>query len=303
MQTNQHIAGETKTPMQGKGSVPSNAERVPAESPQTVIILNADDWGLNQPTTSRILDCVRAGALSSVSAMVFMDVSESAAATAREHAIDAGLHLNLTTASTGSQVSSALREHHARVIGYLRARKYHRVLFNPLLMNSFDYVVKAQVAEFTRLYGSLPRHLDGHHHMHLCANVLLAGLLPPGASVRRSKSWLPGEKGTAERMYRRLQTRFLNRRHRTTDYFFDLAPLDLDRLKKIAALAQNSDVEVSAHPEDEQEYRFLLNGGLARCLDNVTLAHGYHLRDRRTKLGAQIAEAGPRDAAIGADRP
>lgn len=303
MQRNHNIAGETNASTQVRRSARSDGDRIPPDAPQPAIILNADDWGLNDRTTRCILDCARAGSLSSVSAMVFMDVSESAAVIAREHSIDAGLHLNLTTAFTGSQPSSALREHHAKVVHYLRTRKYHRVLFNPLLMNSFDYVVKAQVAEFARLYGALPQHLDGHHHMHLCANILLGGLLPAGTNVRRSKSWFPGEKGAAERFYRRIQTRFLNRRNQTTDYFFDLVPIEQDRLKKIAALAHHADVEVSAHPEEEREYRFLLNGGLGEFVQNVAIARGYRIRSQRTPDSVRLAEKCPGDSATGADRP
>src|SRR5213594_3601887 len=62
-----------------------------------LLILNADDWGRDRGTTGRILDCALRGAVSSVSAMVFMEDSERAAAIARERGIDAGLHLNFTT--------------------------------------------------------------------------------------------------------------------------------------------------------------------------------------------------------------
>src|SRR4029077_20103780 len=62
-----------------------------------VLIINADDWGRSQETTDRIAECVAHGAVSSVSAMVFMEDSERSAVIARERGIDAGLHLNFTT--------------------------------------------------------------------------------------------------------------------------------------------------------------------------------------------------------------
>ena len=61
------------------------------------LIVNADDWGRDAETTDRIFECVVPGAVSSVSAMVFMQDSERAAGIAREHGIEAGLHLNFTT--------------------------------------------------------------------------------------------------------------------------------------------------------------------------------------------------------------
>ena len=55
--------------------------------------MNADDWGRDLQTSQMMHDCVRLGAVSSVSAMVFMADSERAA-DAPEERIDAGLHLN-----------------------------------------------------------------------------------------------------------------------------------------------------------------------------------------------------------------
>ena len=60
------------------------------------LVINADDWGRDRDTTDHTLECIRAGSVSSVSAMVFMEDSEGAAARAREqgigrHVPDAGL--------------------------------------------------------------------------------------------------------------------------------------------------------------------------------------------------------------------
>ena len=90
-----------------------------------MLIINADDWGYDAHTTTRALTCVERGSISSVSAMVFMEDSERAAAVARDRGIDAGLHLNLDTpfskvpmtAATwrntkpGSRVSFIVRSH------------------------------------------------------------------------------------------------------------------------------------------------------------------------------------------------
>ncbi len=55
--------------------------------------------------------------------------------------------------------------------------------------DAFREVFAAQFEEFTRLYGRVPSRLDGHQHMHLCTNMLVDGLYPAGARVRRNLSF------------------------------------------------------------------------------------------------------------------
>ena len=44
-----------------------------------LLIVNADDWGLDEGTNAAIVRCLQAGVVTSVSAMVFMRGSEAAA--------------------------------------------------------------------------------------------------------------------------------------------------------------------------------------------------------------------------------
>jgi predicted glycoside hydrolase/deacetylase ChbG (UPF0249 family) len=225
------------------------------------LIVNADDWGQDRDTTDRTLDCVRCGSVSSVSAMMFMKDSERAAAIAREQRIDAGLHLNFTTPFSAPGIPGKLAGHQQRVSKYLLRYRLSQVLFHPGLIRSFEYVVSAQRNEFTRLYGREPDRLDGHHHMHLCANVLLGGLMPPGTVVRRNFSFQPGEKSIGNRFYRHVVDRALARRHRLTDLFFSLQPLaPSGRLERIFARARRFVVEVETHPLNPAEYCFLTEG-------------------------------------------
>jgi len=230
-----------------------------------LLIVNADDWGRDREATDRTLECVRRRAVSSVSAMVFMEDSARAAAIAREIDIDAGLHLNFTTPFSDPGTPQRLVERQQRLSRYLRRHRFAQVLYHPGLNRSFDYVLAAQIEEFSRLYGAEPPRLDGHHHMHLCSNVLFGGLLPQGTLVRRSFSFQPGEKGFANLIYRKVVDRMLARRHRLTDYFFSLKPLEPpDRLRKIFSLAQQSVVEVETHPTNPEEYQFLSGGEIFR---------------------------------------
>jgi len=230
-----------------------------------LLIVNADDWGRDREATDRTLECVRRRAVSSVSAMVFMEDSARAAAIAREGDIDAGLHLNFTTPFSAPGTPQPLVERQQRLSRYLRRHRFAQAVYHPGLARSFDYVVAAQIEEFSRLYGAEPARLDGHHHMHLCSNVLFGGLLPPGTLVRRSFSFQPGEKSLANLIYRKVVDRILARRHRLTDYFFSLKPLEPPgRLRKIFSLAQQSVVEVETHPVNPEEYQFLSGDGIFR---------------------------------------
>jgi predicted glycoside hydrolase/deacetylase ChbG (UPF0249 family) len=236
------------------------------------VILNADDWGRSRGTTDRILDCRERGFISSVSAMVFMKDSERAAVLARERALDAGLHLNFTTPFSGQSFPAMLQEHQQRIARRLRRHRFAPVVFYPELIRSFEYVISAQFDEFARLYGGAPQRLDGHHHMHLCSNVVLGRLLPAGTVVRRNTSFEAGEKSLANRLYRRIVDRLLSRRHVLTDFFFSLTPLaPTQRLDRIVVLSRHSVVEVETHPVNEEEYRFL-TGGILHQINRPEIA-------------------------------
>ena len=240
------------------------------------LILNADDWGLDRETTERTFDCFRRRAISSVSAMVFMADSERSANLALENGIDAGLHLNLTAAFTAPRTPSRLMEHQAKVSKFLRSSSLARVLYHPGLTKSFEYLVAAQREEFARLYGEEPERLDGHHHMHLCSNVLMGEMLQPGITVRRNFYFRPGEKSLLNRTYRRIVDGGLARRYRLADYLFALPPVDQpDRLQRIFSLAKNFAVEVETHPVNPEEYRFLMDGEIVRIAGDVPIAPHY----------------------------
>lgn len=204
--------------------------------------------------------------------MVFMEDSDRAAAIAREYAIASGLHLNLTTPFSGENCSSRLRESQEKLARHLLRHRFAQAMFHPGLIREFEYVVKAQFDEFLRLYGSAPSRLDGHHHMHLCANVLLQGLLPRDTVVRRNFSFEGGEKSVWNRFYRHCVDNVLARRHRLPDYFFSLAPIQPEyRLERIFSLARTYLVEVETHPIKRDEYVFLTGGGIGRLTKDVKI--------------------------------
>lgn len=231
--------------------------------------INADDWGRSQAETDAANECFRAGRITSVSAMVFMQDSERAAKLALANGIEVGLHLNFTQPFTGTGYSPDLADRHRRISRFLTRNKYAQLLYNPFLRDDFAYSYRAQTDEFERLYGRQPSHVDGHHHMHLCGNMVWSSLIPPGTRVRRNFSFWPGEKSALNRGYRGLVDRFLSRRYLLTDYFFDLTQsAEENKLSRVATLAASNTVELMTHPSDVSERRFLMGDQFTAILNN-----------------------------------
>lgn len=225
-----------------------------------MLIVNADDWGGWKNATDAILACLRAGRISSVSAMVYMEDAERAAIIASDIGLDVGLHINLDQPFTGVIRQRTVPAAHERVSRFLRRSKYAQLIYNPLLRADFRVVYEAQVAEFCRLYGRSPSHFDGHHHMHLCANMIFDKIIPRGQMVRRSFSYRPDQREFLRRAYRRLVDRRLESRFTVTDYFFALSQwLDRERFAHVVSLAQHETVELLTHPEKPAEFARLMS--------------------------------------------
>ena len=173
-----------------------------------MLIINADDWGRSVAETDAALKCFRERRITSVSAMVFMQDSKRAAKLTKDYELDdVGLHLNFSEEFTDKSCSKTLKETQGRIIRFLKRSKYAQLLYNPFLGEAFASSYRAQVEEFMRLFEKLPSHIDGHHHMHLCANLLLGKSIPAGMRLRRNFSFWPGEKGFLNRAYRGLVDR------------------------------------------------------------------------------------------------
>ncbi len=242
-----------------------------------MLIINADDFGRSAAETDAALRCYQGGRITSVSAMVFMQDSERAAELAKENKLDVGLHLNFAERFTGNRIPKTLGNYHDKIVRFLMRNRYSQVVYNPFLHRQFSYSYEAQVEEFTRLFGKPPSHIDGHHHMHLCANLLLSNLIPAGMKIRRNFSFWPGEKRRLNRAYRALVDRWLARRYRLTDYFFDLTQcIRQKKLDRVAALAKSSNVEVMTHPIVPLESEYLMGNQFHTMLQRLKTG-GYAL--------------------------
>jgi hypothetical protein len=258
-------------------NLPAEIATAGLQSPvASTLIVNADDWGRDTETTDRIFECIAIGTVSSASAMVFMEDSERAAELARREGVDCGLHLNFTTPFSAPGRSSRLAEQQQRLTRYLRGNRLAQAVYHPGLASSFKYVVAAQIEEYEKRFGHAPRRIDGHHHMHLCANVIFGNLLPAGTIVRRNFSFRPGEKSGINRQYRNVIDRIVAKSHRLTDYFFSLPPLEPpSRIDEIFSIARLSIVELETHPVNAEEYKFLTSGEILRRTGDLQVARGY----------------------------
>lgn len=217
------------------------------------MIVNADDWGYDRDCTDRALESFLAGGVTSASALVLMSDSERAAELARANSLAAiGLHLNLTEPYRAA-VAGPARERQARVVGFFARRPLNRWLYNPLLRRDVRDVVCDQLEAFRALYGREPDHVDGHQHVHVSPNVLLAGAIPAGMPLRRSFTFFAHQKPLPNRAIRALINAYLARRHPTTDYFFEADAHEL--LARIGDA--RASVELMTHPVRESEYALL----------------------------------------------
>jgi predicted glycoside hydrolase/deacetylase ChbG (UPF0249 family) len=225
-----------------------------------LLIVNADDWGAEWATTDAILACFQAGAISSATAMVFMEDSHRAAALARAHGLSVGLHLNLTMTYTDTQSSARARKQQSRLAElYATASRPHRSL-HPAALHLVRDCVKDQLQEFHRLYGVPPTHIDGHNHAHLSTNVLLSRGLPRGIRLRRAQNWPPA-RTLGARAGRRVRDATLAGFH-TTRWFTSIRTahpaLGGHGLHELLELARDASVEIMVHPGWEDERNVLL---------------------------------------------
>ena len=225
-----------------------------------MLIINADDYGGWESATNAALEGFKHRRISSVTAMVYMADSERAAALAKEAGMSVGLHLNLDTPFTSNDCPEELRSLQGPVRRWLRFNKYAQVIYNPFIQSNIEKLYETQISEFKRLYGRGPSHIDGHHHLHLCANMLGGKVIPFREKIRQCFSFWPGEKNFINRLYRKRVAKQIASRYITTEYFFALSQcFKPERLARIEELAIISNVEIMTHPEHAQEYNWLMS--------------------------------------------
>lgn len=237
-----------------------------------MLIITADDYGKNKNATDNILKCFLNKRISSASAMVFMEDSERAAQEALKSGLEIGLHLNFTMPFNSCNIDKELQNHQNEVISYLSKNKVAQIIYNPFLADSFKFLFLAQQEEFMRLYGRHPDFYNGHHHMHLCANMLIRNLIPKGARVRGTFTFESGEKSLFNLLYRKCLTLWISSRFHAPHGFFSIVPVqDFKRLENIINRAVRENIELEVHPENAEEIEFLLSDQYKALIDTVPI--------------------------------
>ncbi len=267
-----------------------------------LLIINADDWGADRPTTQAIWRCYDARTVTSVSAMVFMADSEHAAELALAQGVSAGLHLNLTEPFTGSEVDEGTRRRQARLAEYYAGPDRRRWGISPARFTEVERAIDEQFAEYRRLYGREPSHLDGHEHIHQSVGVLAARTIPAGVKMRPSFTYLPGEKSWPNRRVRSVVNGAMRTRFAAPRYFFsirDMHPaLGGSSMHEKLALSSGSAVEVMTHPAWEDELEILLDPAWLELIAERPLGSYEHLATAPPRVGRmRTSRSGERGAA------
>jgi predicted glycoside hydrolase/deacetylase ChbG (UPF0249 family) len=236
----------------------------------SLLIINGDDWGCDRQTTDAIHECFVAGAVTSVTAMVYMSDSVRAAELAAGGGEPVGLHVNLTEPFTDPACPPPVRRRQERIVRYFAGPPWRMWGFSLALFIEIENCITDQLEAFRSLYGHEPTHIDGHQHVHQSLGVMFARSLPTGAKMRPSFTFMPGEKSLPNRLVRMLLNRMMRVRFRSPRYFFsirDMHPaLGGAGLEQKLDLAEHHAVEVMTHPGISDERAVLLGEGWAALL-------------------------------------
>jgi chitin disaccharide deacetylase len=238
-----------------------------------LLIVNADDWGMDRLSTDAILECFDRGAVTSASAMIYMADSERAARIGRERWLPLGLHLNLIRPFADPSTPAEVRDRQRRLAAYLARARWRRWVPNPFLFAAARRCVEDQRRRFVELYGREPTHVDSEQHVHTWPNVLLG--VRAGTKVRLSHTFAAGEKPAWNRAVRAIVNALIRRRFVTTAYLLDLRRLRPERL----ALARRAAVEVMVHPADDDQRAYLLSDEWRSAIAGLRLGSYADLRD------------------------
>ncbi len=119
------------------------------------VIINADDYAMDEGVDAAILQLAGEGAVTSASAMVLSPRWPEAARAARDAPLSLGLHLDLTSPFAGDSAP-------AQRLSSLMARAQARLLDPAALRRN----IERQVTLFESHSGAAPDFADGHQHVH-----------------------------------------------------------------------------------------------------------------------------------------
>lgn len=229
------------------------------------LILNADDFGLDEDTLAATVECFRAGALTSATIMLGMPATEQALEFARDNPeLDFGVHLGFTgdfgqRPLAGAERVPSLVDADGLFLPVRTARA--KALAGRLVQRELEQEIAAQVSA-VREAGVQVSHVDSHRHVHKLGSFrrALASVLP-ALGIRRVR--------TAQDVYltRPLTSltywagprwrRRLRKTFETTDHFFMAAVPDPPWSTPLAAqlAGTRGSLEIGVHPGRALDWR------------------------------------------------
>jgi predicted glycoside hydrolase/deacetylase ChbG (UPF0249 family) len=236
-----------------------------------LLIVNADDLGLDRSNTDAILECFRAGSISSATAMMWMADSDRAAELARTERLPTGLHLNLIEPFSAGDVPEQIAARQRRVANRLGAGGLRAQLYHPAWAEDFELCIADQLSRFRELYGREPTHVDGHRHSHLAFNALFARALGSVDKCRPAVDRLPHESARYKRVARVGLTQLVRTRFRTTDRCLSTralrkAPGELGLEQRLERERKRT-VELFIHPGRSDEREILISADWSTLLE------------------------------------
>jgi predicted glycoside hydrolase/deacetylase ChbG (UPF0249 family) len=231
------------------------------------LIVNADDLGIDAPTTRGIVSAYQHGIVSSATLMVTMPAATEAAKAARAAELPLGLHVSLTQGRAASG-PDAFRL--ADRCGMFKLSPQHLIRAtrsDATLIDQIRAEIKAQLAKAVDL-GLTLTHVDSHQHIHM--NPALFAVLEEEASafgIRRIRfsreplralffsgayAQIVKRNNLPKWLITRAYARRIKPRLETPDLFFGIlnsgAVLKRVLLNLLARIPSNKSVEICVHP-------------------------------------------------------
>lgn len=215
------------------------------------LLVNADDYGIDENRTKAILGCFRIRAISHTTAMVNMPFYGRAVEMIKEEGLldRMGLHLNLTE---GFPLSDEIKSFpffcnkDGSFNKVFHMRTLSRLRLSAAATEALRIELRAQIERFLKS-GATRRHVDSHHHVHTDWSVMRV-LMPllkeyDFTSIRKSRNLGRGM-SFPKRVYKKIFNCYLTSEFKSTDWFggFDVFQYGC------ADLSEQDSVEVMVHP-------------------------------------------------------
>lgn len=158
------------------------------------VVVNADDFGITDSASTSIVECHRAGSVTSTTLMSNMPGAAFAAGLALDAPeLGVGLHFNLTSGTPLSSAASvpSLLDENGQFLP--RARLLRRFARRAVCAEHVSTEFSAQLRRMISL-GLVPTHFDSHEHVHavpLVFSILAREAQRSGAAIRLPHRW-PG---------------------------------------------------------------------------------------------------------------